>query len=245
MGAGFPGWTLAGDNGTAGDDNTALSWTSDEPPPYTGLGLHPIWYNIQPPTSGTYRISARGVETGGMYSHWPPTTAFAFDTTIEVFTGTALTDLTRVVGAAGAAPDVYTTLTAGQLYFIRLDSVGDLGGWTNMSFGQSSLPPPPPPPPFDGSIACAFVGDRVVVLHQPYVEVLSKDMVPVGSPVNVWEGFWSDATICGFPDGRLIVMGNSYGIDAGRLTTPGTKMYRLVNDELVLQDAIDVNVVFL
>ncbi|MGN0827557.1 MAG: C10 family peptidase [Kiritimatiellia bacterium] len=120
---------LEGLSGTHSADTTFATSETDEPAPSAAIGYsnlgRSIWYSYTSPVDHPLTLYA-----------WSDQTEF---TSIELFTGTNLADLSLVDSACFSALNdgstyLRTTAAAGQQYFIRIDTIAVPGtvhlGWT-------------------------------------------------------------------------------------------------------------------
>jgi outer membrane protein assembly factor BamB len=102
--------TVAAAGGSVTGDTTAATRESGEPLIVGNPGGHSVWFAWTPTVSGTATIATAGS---------------AFDTTLAVYTGTAVGSLTRLVenddSGSGTTSSVSFSVAAGTTYRIQLD----------------------------------------------------------------------------------------------------------------------------
>lgn len=138
----FPGITISGTSGSASGSNTSASGEFGEPVPPGGGALNTIWYNWTAPSSGTFTVGTCSA------------TSTNFDTTMGVYTGSAVNALTTQASnddacantTGSTASRVSFSVTSGTTYYIQVDGyttdTGDyLLSWNHV---PSVVTPPAP-----------------------------------------------------------------------------------------------------
>ncbi|HEY3325312.1 MAG TPA: FN3 associated domain-containing protein [Planctomycetota bacterium] len=117
---------------TANGANFNATWESGEPNHADGAGQHSIWYTWVAPAAGSYQFSTSG-------STLLDTTEM--DTTLAVYTGTAVNALTLVAENDDASASTKTSLVvitaiAGATYRIAIDGYNGTEGNTKLTISQ-------------------------------------------------------------------------------------------------------------
>lgn len=121
----FPGTTISGGHGSTTGSNVGATMEVGEPAPIEGDGTNTssVWWTWTAPSSGNFIFDLSGS---------------AFDTTLEVFTGSSLGALTLVGSdddsGAGATSKITIAATAGVTYRIRV-----MGWWDGEPEGAIAL----------------------------------------------------------------------------------------------------------
>lgn len=116
-----------------------------------------IWFKWTAPSSGTTFFST----DGSIYSDGSPN----LDTTLTVYTGSALTALTQVVanddinGYPLYSSHAEFAAVAGTTYYIQVGAYGGTTGFVHLSWGAPA-PPPTPPPNDDFADAIVLTGSK-------------------------------------------------------------------------------------
>lgn len=122
-------------------DGTGFTREDPDEPTFAGATSATAWWTFAPDADTTLQF-----DTFGSYFTLDPTFG---DTTLAIYTGTALSDLSLLVGnddADGGLPNnsmVTLDVTAGSTYFIQIGTYGADG----LTFYYLNIAPPPPPPP--------------------------------------------------------------------------------------------------
>ncbi|MBJ7452334.1 MAG: immunoglobulin domain-containing protein [Blastococcus sp.] len=124
---------LAGDSGTITGTNLAATKETGEPSHAGNAGGGSVWYSWTPTSSGSATIDTAGS---------------AFDTTLAVYTGTAVNGLTARASNDDVSSGVLTsrvtlTVTAGTTYRISVDGYNALKGAVTLNWNLTVAAGPP------------------------------------------------------------------------------------------------------
>lgn len=137
----FPGQTLLGNNGSFVDSNVGMTSETGEPLSLGGGSLNSQWYTWVAPISGFVSFGTCN-PTGSTFTN--------FDTTIGVYTGSAVNALTQI-GFNDDTPGCNSTVNAnygstvafnavaGTAYRIQVDGYGNAVGQFNLFYGFSGF----------------------------------------------------------------------------------------------------------
>lgn len=124
----FTGTGLSGTSGSVTSSSSGTSGQSGEPTTYGGGSLNTVWYSWTAPATGDVTFQTCGGSTN-------------FDTTLQVFTGTAVNALAMTAtndDDCGLQSRVRFVATAGITYRIQVDGFGNEAGTFTLSWTLSS-----------------------------------------------------------------------------------------------------------
>lgn len=137
------GRVLAGSNVTARCSNAAATAEPGEPAHNGMPASHTVWWTWTAPADGPVAVHTRGS---------------SFDTVLACYTGSAVSNLTRVASAADVETEIRFSAQAGTTYHLVVD-----GWWGEGGDIVLSLLPATPPAPDDFALRAPLHGTEVVV----------------------------------------------------------------------------------
>ncbi len=138
--------TIAGTDITFSGNNVAATREPGEPRHYRNINGHSVWWKWTAPITGEVLISA------------PES---SFDIVGAVYTGSSVSNLSRVVEGYIAFGDVFFRTTGGATYYIAVDGNDDDIGDFVLHLEQTPYPPEPPGSFNHSDFQEVFVGDAI------------------------------------------------------------------------------------
>jgi hypothetical protein len=124
---------LTGTNGATPGTNVESTSEVGEPNIVSGGTINSVWYKITAPTTGSLNVDTNGEGT------------IASDTSIAVFTGAAVNNLTKIVENGGFVPFGYSRMTfgvtSGTVYYIKVEGFGSMTGTFTLNYTVTSASP--------------------------------------------------------------------------------------------------------